>query len=316
MAVLVKSSDIFSDNAERIGLALKIPSFIIGVTLVSIGTSLPELISSIVAVLSGNSELVVANAVGSNITNIFLILGIAAIISKKLKVSFDLIHVDLPLIAGSAFLLAMMSLNQEITFFEGILLVFGAIIYLSYTISINKNVPKNIRQIREDSIIEKEIRKEHKIENGLKFNPLYALFIVISAFLIFFSATFTVNSIVNISEILNVGKDLVALTVVALGTSLPELIVTVTLARKGKSEMVLGNILGSNIFNIFGVVGIAALFGSLTISDSLLVFGIPMFIAAALLYFFTTQEKTLTKWEGGMLIIFYIFFIGQVLSLS
>jgi len=115
--------------------------------------------------------------------------------------------------------------------------------------------------------------------------------------------------------LLNVGRAIIAVSVVALGTSAPELIVSFNASRKGKSEIAIGNVLGSNIFNVFGVMGIAGLFGTLIIPPDILTFALPMMIVATLLYFFITQDKEITRWEGGILIIFYVFFIGALFSI-
>jgi len=128
MAVLVFAADVFTNAAERIGLYLGVPSFIVGVTIVAIGTSLPELVSSLVAVAAGAPEIVVANVVGSNITNIFLVLGIAAIIGGYLRVSYEIIHVDLPFLVGSAFLMALVVWDAEVTTVGGVALIAAAAI--------------------------------------------------------------------------------------------------------------------------------------------------------------------------------------------
>jgi cation:H+ antiporter len=137
----------------------------------------------------------------------------------------------------------------------------------------------------------------------------------LSAFFIYFGAVYTVESVINLAELLNIERAIIAVSVVALGTSAPELLVSLNASRKGKSEIDVGNVLGSNIFNVFGVMGIAGLFGTLVISPEILTFALPMMIIATLLYFFTTQDKEITRWEGGLLLIFYVFFIGALFSI-
>lgn len=301
--VLVKSSDWLSDAAEKIGLFLKIPSFIIGVTIVSIGTSMPELISSLIATAEGSSEIVVGNVLGSNITNIFLVLGIAAILAKKLEISYDLLHVDLPLFIGSTFLLTLAVADGEFTLFEGILSLFGVLLYILYTIS--------VRQSKTYESIKKELRREH---SPVKINSWVFIQIVVGAILIYFSAKYTVQSVVEISGILDIGKEVVAMTAISLGTSLPEMAVAINAARKGKSEMVVGSILGSSIFNSLGVMGAASLVGTVVIPSSVTALALPIMIIAAVLYFFITQEKQITQWEGWLLLIFYAFYIETLLG--
>ncbi|MAG91338.1 conjugal transfer protein TraR [Candidatus Woesearchaeota archaeon] len=303
--VLIKASDYFTEAAEKIGLFFRVPAFIIGVTIIAIGTSLPELISSIIAVLKGSSEIVIANVIGSNIANIFLILGIAAILSKKLKINFELIHVDLPFLVGSAFLLAITVWDGVFTLAEGLLSIVGIIIYSIYTIK------------SEERLKDKEIKKEMKgyLKKRRKLGIKTVFVLIISGVFIYIGANYTIESVIKLSEILNIGKELIAITAVALGTSLPELTVTLNLAKKGKPEMAVGNILGSSIFNALAVMGIPALFGALIIPQSILTFGLPMMLIATLLYFFITQDNEITIWEGYMLIIFYVFFIGKLFNI-
>ena len=294
---LIKSSDYFTDSAEKIGLYLGLPAFIVGVTIVAIGTSLPELASSIFAVLSNSSEIVVGNVVGSNITNIFLVLGITGIIGKKLKVTYELIHVDLPLLVGSAFLLAITVWDGIFTWPEALVCIGGFILYSVYIIKTQK----------------KQETSKPKKPRKLDWKTICIL--IISAFFIYLGAKYTVESVIQLSEILNIGKEIIAISAIALGTSLPELMVTVSTARKGKPEMAVGNILGSNIFNALAVMGIPALIGTLIIPSSILTFGLPMMLIATLLYFFITHDKEITKWEGWLLIIFYVLFIGKIFNL-
>jgi len=301
--ILIKASDYFTTTAEQIGMYFRIPPFVIGVTIVALGTSLPELGSSIYAVVSGSSEIVIGNVIGSNITNIFLILGIAAIIGKKLKIAFELIHVDLPFLIASAFLLAVFVWDGAFTFGEALVSIAGLFFYIWYTIA------------SETSKTDKEIKKEMKGVKKEKISKTSIVILIISCIFIYLGARYTVESVISISEILNIGKELIAVSAVALGTSLPELVVTITAARKGKPEIAVGNVLGSNIFNAFAVLGIPGLFSTLIIPKSILTFSLPMMIIASLLYFFMTQDKEITLWEGWLLLLFYAVFIGKLFLL-
>jgi cation:H+ antiporter len=297
---LVKSSDYFTMAAEKIGFFLGLPAFIIGVTIVAFGTSLPELISSLFAVQKGYSEIVAANVIGSNITNIFLILGIAAIVGKKIKLDFELIRVDLPLLVGSAFLLYITIIDGIFTFPEAILFLGLISIYLLYTASTLKK---------------EKVKKSHKIKKKKKPEIKPFIVLLISSVFIYFSANYTIESLLKISEILKIGTEIIAVGAVALGTSLPELAVSINAAKKGRSEIAVGNILGSNIFNTFAVMGIPALFGNLIITESIISFALPVMIMATLLYFFITQDKEINLWEGWLLLAFYVLFIGKLLNL-
>ena len=303
--VLIKASDYFTDSAEKIGLFFGLPVFIVGVTIVAIGTSLPELISSIFAVLRNSSEIVVGNVVGSNITNIFLILCIASIVGKKLKITYELTHVDLPILVGSAFLFAAMIWDGVFTLPEALLSIVGIIIYFLYTV--------NSEREYKDVEIKKEMKEELRKKKKLDIKTIAIL--VVSAVFIFIGARYTIESVIELSEIFNLGKEIIAVSAVALGTSLPELAVSITAVRKGKPEIAVGNILGSNIFNTFVVMGISALFGVLIIPQGILTFALPMMLIATLMFFFITQTKEVTKWEGYLLLLFYVFFIGKVFNL-
>lgn len=297
LAVLIKSSDYFTDAAEEIGKYFGLPPFIIGVTIVAIGTSLPELASSILAVMGGSSEIVIGNVVGSNITNICLVLGLSAIIGKKMKIAHELIHVDLPLLFGSAALLGLCVMDGNFSFSEALICLGLLVVYLSYTVKSEKS--------------DKEIKKELGKQPKKQISPMTYIGLVISVFFIYLGAKYTITSVVNLSQILNIATNIIAVTAVALGTSLPELVVSLTAARKGKCEIAVGNILGSNIFNALAVMGFSGLFGNLIIPQEILFFSLPMMIVATLLYYFITQDKEITRWEGWMLFIFYIFFIGS-----
>ncbi|HJO02143.1 MAG: calcium/sodium antiporter [Candidatus Woesearchaeota archaeon] len=303
--VLIKASNYFTDSAEKIGLFFGMPIFIVGVTIVAIGTSMPELISSIFAVLNKSSEIVVGNVVGSNIANIFLVLGIAAVIGKKLKIAYELIHVDLPILVGSAFLFTAMIWDGIFTLPEALLSISGIVIYFFYITSSEKE--------HKDIEIKKEMRGE--LKGRKKLDAKTVIVLIASAVFIFIGAKYTVESVIRLSSIFGLGKEIIAISAVALGTSLPELAVSITAVRKGKHEIAVGNILGSSIFNTFAVMGVPALFGALIIPPSILSFGLPMMMVATLLFFFITLGKEVTRWEGWMLLLFYIFFIGKLFGL-
>ena len=297
--VLIKASDFFTDAAEKIGISLGISPFLIGVTIVSVGTSLPELISSITAVYQNSSEIVFGNVMGSNIANIFLIIGTASLISSPLKILYELIHVDLPLFVGSAFLLGLTVLDSNFSINEAIICILGYVVYVFYTISSGK-----------------EEQQSETIDTSQKSFPVKQIVIVIvSALFVFFGATYTIKSVTKISEILEIGKELIALSAVALGTSLPELIVTISAARKGNPEIAVGNVLGSNIFNSLIVMGIPRLTGKLEIPDDVLGSGLLVLLVGTILFFFVTQDKQVTRWEGLIFFIFYGWFIGNIFGL-
>lgn len=308
LIVLIKSSESFTVSAEKVGFYFGVPSFITGVVLVSLGTTFPELISSIFAVLKGSSEIVIGTVIGSNITNVFLVLGVTAIVAKKMNLFYELVHVDLPIFTASAFLTGMMILDGGISRREAAILVFGLIIYMFYTISSRKKHK------------EKKLKLEKKMLKKKKLDWKIPADIVVCSLFIFLSAKLAVDSIINLSIILDIGKEIIAASALALGTSLPELMVGICAAKQGNPEMAVGNVLGANIFNSFGVFGIAGLFGAIIVPPEMIAIGLPILLVSimllsALLYFFITLDKEITQWEGWILIMFYVFFIGKLFNL-
>lgn len=303
--VLIRASDYFTQSAEVIGLAFGIPDFIIGITIVALGTSLPEIISSIIAVARGSSEIVIGNVVGSNVTNVFLILGITAIIARKVKITYELVHIDLPLFMGSAFFLVITVWDRQFTLFEALLSLGGFVIYVLHAIAGERQSGGAKTAARG-----KKVRKKDKV----KVKPFVML--GVSAVLIYIGGHYTIEAVIALSEIMDIGKEVIAASIVALGTSLPELIVSITAAKQGRPEIAVGNVLGSNIFNALAVMGIPALVGTLVIPSNIVTFGVPVMVVASLLFFFMTQDKEITLWEGWLLLVFYMFFIGGLFGIN
>ncbi|MDP7457086.1 MAG: calcium/sodium antiporter [Candidatus Woesearchaeota archaeon] len=296
LCVLVKESSIFTDRAEKIGLFFWLSPFIIGVTIVSIGTSLPELVSSLVAVFKGSTEIVIGNVVGSNIANICLVLALAAILAKKIKLNYSLMHVDLPLLMATSFLFALTIWDGVFSLGDALICLTAFFVYITYTVHTKKSHPdSSVKKLSADKLTSLDV--------GI---------LLLSALFIYLGAEYTIRSVIDISTILNVGTELIAVTVVALGTSLPELAVTIDVVRKGKGEIGVGNVLGSNIFNAMAVTSIPAFFSNLVVPASILTFALPLMLMATLMLVFMTQEKEITQWEGFVLLLFYVFFIVKL----
>lgn len=299
IALLVKGSDWFTEGAERLGVRFGVSPFIIGVTVISIGTSLPELASSVAAVLHGEAIIVAGNVIGSNIANILLILGLGAIFAGHLTTKRDLGKVDIPILFGGTFLLVLMSLNGSFAWYEALILLFGYAVYLHFLFRSGEHI---------DETITPAMRKEAK-ERLL---ARIILPLLGGGLLIYFGADWTVRSVIAIAELTGVTSAVIATTAVALGTSLPELFVTVMAGLKGKHEIAIGNIVGSNIFNVYGIMGIAGLFGTLPIAGSLLTFALPMLVVATFMFHLVMGNRTITKWEGWTLLLLYAFFIVRI----
>jgi cation:H+ antiporter len=320
--LLVKGSDWFVESAEKIGLALKISPFIIGVTIVSIGTSFPELFSSIAAVLKNTTEVISANVIGSNIFNILVIIGLSAVVARKLIVTRSLIDLDAPLLALSTVVLLFVCLDKKINFGEGIILLLAYLVYFLYTIYQRKGekeeetpeivevLPSRVeRREKEAGIIEKEAVEKVRLD----VKTFVLLFLGI--FFVLFGADWTINSIIKLSEILKVSPALISIIALAAGTSLPELVVSAMAAAKKKYEISIGNIFGSNVFNGSFIVGICALIKPLVIDNLTFSVGLPFLIASTLLFVISGISRRIHIWEGSMYLLVYLLFLAKLFNL-
>lgn len=294
--VLVKGADWLLASAEKIGLAVGLSPFIVGVTIVAFGTSFPELVSSFVAVMKGLPDVVVSNAVGSNIANILLIIGISAIIGKRLVVSKSLIDLDLPLLALSTSIFLLVAWDGQIVFFESLFLVVTYIIYIGFT------------------VIYKEEEDDFKGYRP-KIKPNDLLMLVIGIVGLAIGAKYLIDSIQNLSILLNIKTGLIAISAVAIGTSLPELIVSIKAALRRQSEVVLGNIFGSNVFNLLAVVGFPGIFASLPIEKMTFTLGLPVLILSTVLFIISGISRRIHVQEGALYILLYLIFITKLFGL-
>ncbi len=305
LIVLVKSADYFIDSSEKIGLILGISPFFIGVTIVAFGTSLPELLTSIVSVLNNSSEIVMGNVIGSNIANILLVVGITVIAVKKIKIDRDIINLDLPLLVASTLGLTVMILwDRQINFFEGIISLCFFFIYIFY-----------LYKSRHDTVAEEVKKHAVDIKEKIaptKLNITLLLSLILSALFLYLGAKFTVTSVLNLSTLLGIATSTIALSAIAIGTSLPELAVSIRAAGNGNGDLAIGNIFGSNLFNGTLVVGVAAMFGDLKIADDVLFIALPFLIIATSLYIFSGLSRRVYNYEGGMFILIYILFLSKL----
>lgn len=287
LAILVKASDWFVESAEEIGLGLGISPFIIGVTIIAFGTSLPELAASIAAVLSGNSEIVLGNVVGSNITNILLVLGLTAIIAKSIDIDFKGIQVDMAFLVISACFFWYVISDRYLAVWEAVALLALLVAFLYKSFSSHKGDTSERTDIR----------------------PKSYFLLPASGILVYLGATYTIVAIEQISLGLGISKEVIALTAVALGTSLPEVVVSITAAKKGKSAIAVGNVLGSNIFNTLAVVSIPRFIGPILISADILAISTPIMMAATIIFLMMCWTGKIKAWMGWGLIVAYTVFI-------
>lgn len=293
LAVLLKASDWFIDSAEEIGLSFGISPYIIGVTIIAFGTSLPELATSIASVFAGESEIVMGNVIGSNITNIALVLGLVAIYVKEIKLETDIWKIDMPFLYFTAFFLWFIVRDQNVSYFEAGLLLLALVIFLVFS-------------LKSDDGKEKE---KHPKASAKSY-----LLMILGAGLVWLGATYTVVAIQELSNIAGIGSGVIALSAVALGTSLPEVIVSLSAAKKGKTGIAIGNVLGSNIFNTLAVVGIPAFVGDLEINPEILVFSLPLMLVMTILFGVMCFSRTISRWEGFILVIFYLYFLVELFT--
>jgi len=289
LALLIKSSDWLLASSEKIGLAIGMSPFVIGVTIIAFGTSFPELISSFVAVFEHVPEVVVSNAVGSNIANILLVIGFSVVIARKLKVTKNLIDLDLPLLAISTAFFLITAWDGKIVFAESVFLIFTYGVYLIFALlHPEETVIKNIKRPK------------------VSVRDLVLLFIGIVGLTI--GAKYLIDSIIALSDILNISAGIITITAVAFGTSLPELIVSVKAALKGKSEVALGNVFGSNVFNVLIVVGLPGIFGTLPVDGKTFAIGLPMLVISTILFIFSGISRRIHMQEGILYIFLYVLF--------
>ncbi len=294
LAVLIKSSDVFVDSAEKIGLALGVSPFIIGVTIVAFGTSLPELATSIASVQLGSSEIVIANVVGSNITNILLVVGVVAVVGKGIDLNYNIMNIDMPMLIASSILMWFTISDGSLNLFEVSLFLIALIVFLTHSIK----------------------KKRVKDDNQPALNPMSFLLLVIGGLLIYFSAEYVIQGLKGIAKIGNVDEAIISSGALALGTSLPELVVSLAAVKRNNHSIAIGNVVGSNIFNTYGVLGVASLFGNLVFPESILTFSAPFMIAITMMFAFVMLTKKVSRWEGYMLLIFYSYYIYNLTQLG
>lgn len=300
--LLVKGADAFVDGCSSLAKAFGIPSLIIGLTIVAFGTSAPELAVSLVAAFKGNSAISVGNVVGSNICNMLLVLGGASLFGK-LYYKKKVVERDYFYLLISYFALLIISFgtfNQKteagiINRVDGLLLLCFLGVYVYSLIMDTK----------------KEIKKQEKTKERITFKKI--LFIIIGLIAIIGGGELVVNSATGIAKIIGLSDSVIALTIVAVGTSLPELVTSVVAVKKGESDLAIGNVIGSNIFNIFLILGLSATVNSLTISFSSLIDMLVMLGAGLLVYSFTLKDQKVTKQRGIVLLVFYFAYVGYLL---
>lgn len=303
--LLIKGADFLVDGSSNIAKKFHIPEIIIGLTIVSIGTSMPELFVSITSAIDGYPDMAVGNVIGSNLCNLLLILGLSTVIkSIKFKKETRLIEIPMTL-AITVILFIMCNIGQDITRTEGIILIVLFIWFIGYTIYMAR---KGEKFNPETTVVD--------LQETNKVSMVKSIFsVIIGIIALKFGGDFVVEHAVVVAKALNISEKVISLTIIAIGTSLPELVTSVTAAIKGDSDIAIGNILGSNIFNILLILGVSAtitpIHYSVSYNNQILVLIIGTILLA--LFPFIGKKNEMTRTNGIAYLILYAIYIGGLL---
>ncbi|MGF1514149.1 MAG: calcium/sodium antiporter [Elainellaceae cyanobacterium] len=294
LALLVVGAEVLVRGASRIAVLLRISPLIIGLTIVAYGTSAPEMAVSIQSNLAGEAGISVGNVVGSNIVNVLLILGISSVV-VPLVVAQQLIRLDVPIMIGVSVLLPFLALDGNLGRLDGGLLFFGAVVYTWFL----------FREGREE-----DLEADAAVGTSRSLRPwvVNVALVLVGMAMLTLGSDWLVKGAITMARAIGVSNFVIGLTVVALGTSLPELVTSVVASLKGERDMAVGNVVGSNIFNILAVLGVASLVspGGIDVSPAALNFDIPVMIAVAIAclpIFFS--GNVISRWEGWLFLAYY-----------
>lgn len=298
LILLVLGAEALVRGASQLAAAAGISPLVIGLTVVAYGTSAPEMAVSVQSALAGQATIALGNVVGSNIFNVLFILGVSAIITP-LIVSRQLIKIDVPIMIGVSILLVLLALDGKISMLDGALLSAGLV---AYTVFVIRQSRKEKRQNRD------EFEKEYGAGKAKPHPLINAGLIVIGLGLLVLGSRWLVNGAVAMAQVLGISELIIGLTIVAAGTSLPEVATSIIASIRGERDIAVGNVVGSNIFNILGVLGLASLVSThgMAVPVAALRFDIPVMLAvsvACLPIFFT--GTVITRWEGALFLGYY-----------
>lgn len=300
MALLIKGADWFVEGASSLAKAMKIPSLVIGLTLVSIGTSMPEFSVSLTSSLQGNIDMSFGNVIGSNIFNTFVVIGVSAII-VPLVVSKQMQKYDLPILMGIYALLALFSFlitPGTIQVWESIILFSLTIIYTIFLILRSKDV----------KIEENKNEKKRKWWFNL-------ILVTLGIAGIIFGGKLVVNNASKLAMAMGMSEMLVGLTIVAIGTSLPELVTSIVAAKKGENDIAVGNAIGSCIFNVILILGFCSILEPYIVNVSnlnTLIDVVIMLISAIVVFLFSLKSKRINRWQGIVMVLIYVAYFTYI----
>ncbi len=299
--MLIKGADVFVDGASKIATKFNIPQMVIGLTIVAFGTSLPEAAVSIKGALSGNAGISVGNVVGSNIMNILLILGVTACVAS-LPIKKNTFRIEIPFVIAITVLLLLLGMSgDELSRLDGIIfiaLMAAFMVYLVYT-------AKNGESDDEETVLSEK-------DTMLKL----ILFVILGGVCIVLGSNVTVDAASFVAEKCGMTPRLIGLTIVAFGTSLPELVTSATAAKRGKVDIAIGNIVGSNIFNILFVIGTSAVITAIEFEAAFIKDTVVAIAAAILLFLCVIKGKKLTKTGGIIMLVCYAAYFAYILCMN
>lgn len=296
--MLVKGADVFVDGAAGIADKFGIPQLVIGLTIVAMGTSAPEAAVSITAALKGNADITIGNIVGSNILNILIILGITSVI-VAVSVQKSTVRYEIPFMLVITVMLAIFGYTSgHITFWEGIIFWIAFTIYLAYLFIMAMNNKEEVEETKKRPVW------------------MLLLFVVIGIVLVVWGSDVTVDAATRIAKAAGLSQRFIGLTIVALGTSLPELVTSVSAARKGKADIAIGNIVGSNIFNILFVVGTTALITPVVFKPEFMIDTMISLAAGILLWLCVFRDRKLGRAGGIIMLLGYVAYFVYLVVLK
>lgn len=291
--LLVKGADFFVDGASSVAKLLKIPSVIIGLTIAAIGTSAPEAAVSISAGLSGNSDIALSNVVGSNMFNLLVVIGVSAVICPIVTEKAILTR-DIWWSLGAAVVLFVMMLDMEISRVEGILLLCGIITYIVI-------------------LVRSALKNRTQGEDVKTMSPLKSVLCIVGGLAaVAIGGDLVVDNAVLIAKAIGMSETFIGLTIIAMGTSLPELVTSIVAAKKGDSGLALGNVIGSNIFNILFILGMASALTPINASPTLLVDVGIIAVSTLVVYVFGKTGNKTTRWEGAACLAIYAAYAAYI----
>ena len=293
--MLVKGADWFVDGSSSLARRFGIPQLVIGLTIVAMGTSAPEAAVSIAAALKGNTDITIGNIVGSNILNILIILGVSSLLTN-LEVAKSTIRAEIPFMLVITAVLMLQGRDGVVGLGNGLVLLLLFAVYLAYLF---RMAMKN-RETVEEEVVQRPLwRNLAMTGDGLV--------------LIVWGSNVTVDAATALARIFGMSERFIGLTIVALGTSLPELFTSVNAARKGNADIAIGNIVGSNIFNILFVVGLSGLITPVPFADLFVIDTLVAMAAAAVLGGFCVKKGKLVTWHGVVMLVGYGAYLGWLL---